>query len=120
MKSVSVLTSQATSFVSDLSCFPSSPNTYKGNFKGCGLPSVRGHDVLFLRPVDDIWKLLRQFNSTQLAAMAPEHEIPKIGWYGRFASTLSWLCGSAFRSHANEFNSDKCPVQGKKVVYISF
>uniref|UniRef100_A0A2K5XA38 UDP-D-xylose:beta-D-glucoside alpha-1,3-D-xylosyltransferase n=2 Tax=Mandrillus leucophaeus TaxID=9568 RepID=A0A2K5XA38_MANLE len=42
-------------------------------------------DVLFLRPVDDIWKLLRLFNSTQLAAMAPEHEIPKIGWYSRFA-----------------------------------
>ncbi|KAM5280630.1 glucoside xylosyltransferase 2 [Ctenodactylus gundi] len=42
-------------------------------------------DVLFLRPVDDIWKLLKQFNSTQLAAMAPEHEIPKIGWYSRFA-----------------------------------
>ncbi|KAM5313401.1 glucoside xylosyltransferase 2 isoform 4-T4 [Glossophaga mutica] len=42
-------------------------------------------DVLFLRPVDDIWKFLRQFNSTQLAAMAPEHEIPKIGWYSRFA-----------------------------------
>ncbi|XP_029773750.1 glucoside xylosyltransferase 2 [Suricata suricatta] len=42
-------------------------------------------DVLFLRPVDDIWKLLRQFNATQLAAMAPEHEIPKIGWYSRFA-----------------------------------
>ncbi|KAM5232120.1 glucoside xylosyltransferase 2 isoform 2-T2 [Hipposideros larvatus] len=42
-------------------------------------------DVLFLRPVDDIWKLLRQFNSTQLAAMAPEHEIPKVGWYSRFA-----------------------------------
>ncbi|XP_055992932.1 glucoside xylosyltransferase 2 [Sorex fumeus] len=42
-------------------------------------------DVLFLRPVDDIWKLLRQFNSTQLAAMVPEHEISKIGWYSRFA-----------------------------------
>ncbi|XP_054993002.1 glucoside xylosyltransferase 2 [Sorex araneus] len=42
-------------------------------------------DVLFLRPVDDLWKLLRQFNSTQLAAMAPEHEISKIGWYSRFA-----------------------------------
>lgn len=42
-------------------------------------------DVLFLRPVDDIWKFLRQFNATQLAAMAPEHEIPKIGWYSRFA-----------------------------------
>uniref|UniRef100_A0A4W3HI73 UDP-D-xylose:beta-D-glucoside alpha-1,3-D-xylosyltransferase n=1 Tax=Callorhinchus milii TaxID=7868 RepID=A0A4W3HI73_CALMI len=42
-------------------------------------------DVLFLRPVDDVWNLLKLFNSTQLAAMAPEHEIPKIGWYSRFA-----------------------------------
>ncbi|XP_048348112.1 glucoside xylosyltransferase 2 [Sphaerodactylus townsendi] len=42
-------------------------------------------DVLFLRPIDDIWDFLRVFNSTQLAAMAPEHEIPKIGWYSRFA-----------------------------------
>ncbi|XP_060058844.1 glucoside xylosyltransferase 2 isoform X2 [Erinaceus europaeus] len=42
-------------------------------------------DVLFLRPVDDIWKLLKLFNATQLAAMAPEHEISKIGWYSRFA-----------------------------------
>ncbi|XP_072136689.1 glucoside xylosyltransferase 2 [Mobula birostris] len=42
-------------------------------------------DVLFLRPVDDVWKFLRLFNSTQLAAMALEHEIPKIGWYSRFA-----------------------------------
>lgn len=42
-------------------------------------------DVVFLRPVDDIWRLLRQFNSSQLAAMAPEHEIPRMGWYSRFA-----------------------------------
>ncbi|XP_020488343.1 glucoside xylosyltransferase 2 [Labrus bergylta] len=42
-------------------------------------------DVLFLRPMDDIWRLLKSFNSTQLAAMAPEHEVPKIGWYSRFA-----------------------------------
>ncbi|XP_073323854.1 glucoside xylosyltransferase 2 isoform X1 [Pagrus major] len=42
-------------------------------------------DVLFLRPMDDIWSLLKSFNSTQLAAMAPEHEVPKIGWYSRFA-----------------------------------
>ncbi|XP_034551836.1 glucoside xylosyltransferase 2 [Notolabrus celidotus] len=42
-------------------------------------------DVLFLRPMDDIWSLFKSFNSTQLAAMAPEHEIPKIGWYSRFA-----------------------------------
>ncbi|CAI5688913.1 glucoside xylosyltransferase 2 [Oreochromis niloticus] len=42
-------------------------------------------DVLFLRPMDDIWNLLKSFNRTQLAAMAPEHEVPKIGWYSRFA-----------------------------------
>lgn len=42
-------------------------------------------DVLFLRPMDDIWSLLKSFNSSQLAAMAPEHEVPKIGWYSRFA-----------------------------------
>ncbi|KAM4650966.1 glucoside xylosyltransferase 2 [Discoglossus pictus] len=42
-------------------------------------------DVLFLRPLDDLWAFLKRFNDTQLAAMAPEHEIPKIGWYSRFA-----------------------------------
>lgn len=42
-------------------------------------------DVLFLRPMDDIWSLFKSFNATQLAAMAPEHEVPKIGWYSRFA-----------------------------------
>ncbi|XP_061901898.1 glucoside xylosyltransferase 2 isoform X2 [Entelurus aequoreus] len=42
-------------------------------------------DMLFLRPMDDIWSLFKAFNSTQLAAMAPEHEVPKIGWYSRFA-----------------------------------
>ncbi|KAG8436023.1 hypothetical protein GDO86_007210 [Hymenochirus boettgeri] len=42
-------------------------------------------DVLFLRPLDDIWAFLKHFNDTQLAAMAPEHEISKIGWYSRFA-----------------------------------
>ncbi|XP_023649677.1 glucoside xylosyltransferase 2 isoform X1 [Paramormyrops kingsleyae] len=42
-------------------------------------------DVLFLRPMDDIWGFLKEFNGTQLAAMAPEHEVPKIGWYSRFA-----------------------------------
>ncbi|KAG7521522.1 glucoside xylosyltransferase 1-like isoform X1 [Solea senegalensis] len=42
-------------------------------------------DILFLNPVEDIWALLSQFNSSQLAAMAPEHEEPRIGWYNRFA-----------------------------------
>uniref|UniRef100_A0AAV2L252 Glucoside xylosyltransferase 1 n=1 Tax=Knipowitschia caucasica TaxID=637954 RepID=A0AAV2L252_KNICA len=42
-------------------------------------------DILFLQPVEDIWMLLSSFNSSQLAAMAPEHEEPRIGWYNRFA-----------------------------------
>ncbi|NXY42187.1 GXLT1 xylosyltransferase, partial [Ceuthmochares aereus] len=42
-------------------------------------------DILFLRPVDDIWSFLGKFNATQIAAMAPEHEEPRIGWYNRFA-----------------------------------
>ncbi|KAM4733553.1 glucoside xylosyltransferase 1 isoform 4-T4 [Anableps anableps] len=42
-------------------------------------------DILFLRPVEDLWGLLSQFNVSQLAAMAPEHEEPRIGWYNRFA-----------------------------------
>uniref|UniRef100_A0A3P8N7F9 Glucoside xylosyltransferase 1 n=1 Tax=Astatotilapia calliptera TaxID=8154 RepID=A0A3P8N7F9_ASTCA len=29
--------------------------------------------------------ILKEFNSRQLAAMAPEHEEPRIGWYNRFA-----------------------------------
>ncbi|XP_052065869.1 glucoside xylosyltransferase 1-like isoform X2 [Mytilus californianus] len=31
-------------------------------------------DILFLRPVDDIWRFFDQFNSAQLAALVPEHE----------------------------------------------
>ncbi|XP_005993231.1 glucoside xylosyltransferase 1 [Latimeria chalumnae] len=42
-------------------------------------------DILFLRPIDDLWSFLKEFNSTQIAAMAPEHEEPRIGWYNRFA-----------------------------------
>ncbi|KAM9376733.1 glucoside xylosyltransferase 1 [Pholidichthys leucotaenia] len=42
-------------------------------------------DIIFLQPVEDIWALLSLFNSSHLAAMAPEHEEPRIGWYNRFA-----------------------------------
>ncbi|XP_026222190.1 glucoside xylosyltransferase 1 isoform X1 [Anabas testudineus] len=42
-------------------------------------------DIIFLQSVEDIWALLSQFNSSHLAAMAPEHEEPRIGWYNRFA-----------------------------------
>ncbi|KAF3859571.1 hypothetical protein F7725_021970 [Dissostichus mawsoni] len=42
-------------------------------------------DILFLQPVDRLWAFLTRFNSSQLAAMAPEHEEPRIAWYNRFA-----------------------------------
>jgi len=42
-------------------------------------------DVLFLQPVELIWDMLALFNSTQLVAMAPEHEEPRIAWYSRFS-----------------------------------
>lgn len=42
-------------------------------------------DIIFLQPVEEIWELLPRFSSTHLAAMAPEHEEPRIGWYNRFA-----------------------------------
>lgn len=42
-------------------------------------------DILFLQPVEEIWSFLSLFNSSHIAAMAPEHEEPRIGWYNRFA-----------------------------------
>lgn len=50
--------------------------------------------TFFFNPhVDDIWSLLKEFNSTQVAAMAPEHEEPRIGRYSLFATHL--YCGKA-------------------------
>ncbi|KAM3870179.1 glucoside xylosyltransferase 1 [Diretmus argenteus] len=42
-------------------------------------------DIIFLQPMEEIWAFLSQFNSSHLAAMAPEHEEPRIAWYTRFA-----------------------------------
>ena len=42
-------------------------------------------DVLFLTGLEQIWSNFERFNSTQLAALAPEHEEPNMGWYNRFA-----------------------------------
>lgn len=42
-------------------------------------------DILFLSPLEEIWKFFREFNSTQLAALVIEHEDKAIGWYNRFA-----------------------------------
>ena len=43
--------------------------------------------MLFMRPLDDIWAFFSKFNSTQLAALTPEHEPSgaRAGWYNRFA-----------------------------------
>ncbi|XP_037552084.1 glucoside xylosyltransferase 1 [Nematolebias whitei] len=42
-------------------------------------------DILFLQPVDHLWTFLSQFEPSQLAAVSPEHEEPRIAWYSRFA-----------------------------------
>lgn len=42
-------------------------------------------DILFLQPIDHLWAFLTKFTPSQLAAMAPEHEEPRIAWYSRFA-----------------------------------
>ncbi|XP_076128213.1 glucoside xylosyltransferase 1 isoform X1 [Alosa pseudoharengus] len=80
--------------------FPSeNAKEWKKLFKPCAsqrlfLPLLLKHvdsllyvdtDILFLQPVDEIWNFLSEFNSSQLAGMAPEHEEPRIGWYNRFA-----------------------------------
>ncbi|XP_065197901.1 glucoside xylosyltransferase 2-like [Sycon ciliatum] len=42
-------------------------------------------DILFMTPVEKVWKHFSQFNSTQLAAVAPESEDLVNSWYPRFA-----------------------------------
>ena len=42
-------------------------------------------DILFMRPLDDIWGFFKKMNSSQMAALAPEHEDEATGWYNRFA-----------------------------------
>ncbi|GAB6022327.1 hypothetical protein CHUAL_006449 [Chamberlinius hualienensis] len=42
-------------------------------------------DTIFLRPADKIWQHFYKMNSSQIAAMSPEHEDYATGWYNRFA-----------------------------------
>lgn len=42
-------------------------------------------DTLFLSPPNLVWDHFYKMNSSQMAALAPEHEDPNIGWYNRFA-----------------------------------
>ncbi|XP_046380185.2 glucoside xylosyltransferase 1-like [Haliotis rufescens] len=87
-------------FIYDIS-FPSGGKTdhWKQLFKPCAsqrlfLPTLLTDvdaliyvdtDILFLSPLEGIWSFFQLFNSTQLAALAPEHEDAAAGWYNRFA-----------------------------------
>lgn len=42
-------------------------------------------DTLFLGSIEQIWSHFKKMNSSQFAALAPEHEDPLAGWYNRFA-----------------------------------
>lgn len=42
-------------------------------------------DILFLRPLDELWSLFDRFKPEQLAALAPEGEVAALNWYKRFA-----------------------------------
>uniref|UniRef100_A0A1B6HKJ2 UDP-D-xylose:beta-D-glucoside alpha-1,3-D-xylosyltransferase n=1 Tax=Homalodisca liturata TaxID=320908 RepID=A0A1B6HKJ2_9HEMI len=42
-------------------------------------------DTLFLGPLEEVWLHFSRMNSSQMAALAPEHEDPNTGWYNRFA-----------------------------------
>ncbi|XP_075236780.1 glucoside xylosyltransferase 1 shams [Lycorma delicatula] len=72
---------------------------WKTLFKPCAaqrlfLPTLLPHldkmlyvdtDVIFLAPLTEVWDHFNLMNSTQMAALSPEHEDPNIGWYNRFA-----------------------------------
>lgn len=58
-------------------------------------------DTLFLTPVEEVWKYFGKMNSSQMAAVAPEHEDPNVGWYNRFARH------PYYGKLGNHFNFDK-------------
>lgn len=72
---------------------------WKKLFKLCAcqrlfLPTILQHidallyidtDVIFLRPVEDIWAYFSKMNSSHIAGLSPEHEDFATGWYNRFA-----------------------------------
>ncbi|KAG8233143.1 hypothetical protein J437_LFUL010373 [Ladona fulva] len=81
--------------------FPLQGNTeeWRKLFKPCAaqrlfLPTVLGSvdallyvdtDTLFLAPLEEIWEHFGKMNSSQMAALTPEHEDHATGWYNRFA-----------------------------------
>lgn len=74
-------------------------NEWKNLFKPCAaqrlfLPTLLSDidsvlyldtDTLFLSSISDIWDHFKNFNSTQIAGLSPEHEDKNVGWYNRFA-----------------------------------
>ncbi|XP_064477505.1 glucoside xylosyltransferase 1-like [Ornithodoros turicata] len=72
---------------------------WKGLFKPCAsqrlflprlLPEVDAliyvdADILFLRPIEDLWDIFNQMNSSQIAGLTPETEDYTTNWYTRFA-----------------------------------
>ncbi|CDW60254.1 glucoside xylosyltransferase 1, partial [Trichuris trichiura] len=42
-------------------------------------------DVIFLRPVEDIWQLFKRFTAKQMIGVAPESEEKGTNWYTKFA-----------------------------------
>lgn len=78
---------------------PKNAEEWKTLFKPCAaqrlflpdiLPNVDSvlymdTDTLFFTPVEDVWNYFRLMNSSQIAAVSPEHEDPNVGWYNRFA-----------------------------------
>ena len=59
--------------------------TYKDILKDVDSLLYVDTDVLFTSPIEELWSHFEQFNSTQLAALTPEHEEEWQGWYNRFA-----------------------------------
>uniref|UniRef100_S4RIX4 UDP-D-xylose:beta-D-glucoside alpha-1,3-D-xylosyltransferase n=1 Tax=Petromyzon marinus TaxID=7757 RepID=S4RIX4_PETMA len=77
-------------------------------------------DILFLRAVDDLWAMLRTFTAVQAAAVAPEHEEPRVGWYSRFARHPYYgatginsgvMLFNLTRVRAATYKNDMSPVQ---------
>jgi UDP-xylose:glucoside alpha-1,3-xylosyltransferase len=75
-------------------------------------------DVLFLSPVDEIWAYFHKFNSTQLAALANEHEDKAIGWYNRFARHPYYGVTGKILKFKQDFRPSVCFFHKSKDSYV--
>ena len=82
-------------------------------------------DMLFLRPVDEMWRFFREFNSTQIAGLAAEHEPEQAGadWYNRFSKIpyhgqLGWLHSIRFLlKNLARIPTPSPPIKNKRQKY---